>query len=512
MTVTKQLRGTSELHFRIGLAGPTVYQGTASPTVTPPTPIDSLKDGDLYLRTGTGNEGIWIRESGTFNRFPSPVNGGTYTGAMIFDGNLTANGSATTIGNASGDQMTVNARATFPNATTVGNSLLIGGDAVLYRNALNTLRTDGDFRVGTNQTVGGNITVTGTLIATTNPAIFSLGSAASPALTFVGDTNTGIYRVGADEVGIAGGGVLSASFSATQMSVVQPIRGTAGLITVPGFAFTTDTDSGMNQLSTGTVDLVTDGVAALRSTQSITTRFATSAAPTLRVQRTDGGNGVDIGHLDFSAPDAAANIEIFGQIKTTSVDNTNTSEDGKMELSVMAAGALTSMLTIEAGAVFPTSDNTISRGKVANRWSTVYGEATSAKYADLAERYLCEIPHEPGQVMILSDVDHEYTRCEVIPCMKRADTRVIGVISTTPAIMMNDDVDKQNGKWPFIALRGRVPVLCRDDVRIGDLLVTRSKRGYARKATFWDKLFRSKAIFAKVIRRIDRRSVEAVIL
>jgi hypothetical protein len=504
MTVTKQLRGTSELHFRIGLAGPTVYQGSASPTVTPPTPIDTLKDGDLYLRTGTGNEGIWIRESGTFNRFPSPVNGGTYTGPMIFDGNLTANGSATTIGNASGDQMTVNARATFPNATTVGNSLLIGGDAVLYRNALNTLRTDGDFRVGANQTVGGNITVTGTLIATTNPAIFSLGSAASPALTFVGDTNTGIYRVSADEIGIAGGGVLSASFSATQISAVQPIRGTAGVISVPAFSFLTDTDSGMNQLSTGTVDLVTDSVAALRSTRTITTRFATSAAPTLRVQRTDGGNGVDIGHLDFSAPDAAANVEIFGQIKTTSVDNTNTSEDGKMELSVMAAGSLTSMLSIEAGAVFPTTDNTISLGKVANRWNTVYGEATSAKYADLAERYFTAANTMPGMVMVIEDSNL------IWPCTDAADERVLGVISEKPAFLMNDDADKQD--WAKVALRGRVPVLCLGDVRPGDLLVTRSRTGYAQKATWFQKVFRPHAVFAKVLRRIDRKTVEAVIL
>lgn len=504
MTVTKQLRGTSELHFRIGLAGPTTYVGTANPTITPPTAIDSLKDGDLYIRTGTGNEGIWVRESGTFSRIPTAGAGGTFTGPVTFDGNITMNGSAITVGNASGDQMTVNARATFPNAINVGNSLLIGGDATLYRNALNTLRTDGDFRVGTNQTVGGNITITGTLIATTNPAIFSLGSASSPAMTFVGDTNTGIYRVGADELGIAANGALIASFSATQMSVVQPIRGSAGLITVPAFSFLTDSDSGVNQLSTGTVDLVTDGVAALRSSTTTTTRFATSAVPSLRTQRTDGGNGVVIGQVDFTAPDSLSNIEIYGQIKTTSVDNTNTSEDGKMELSVMAAGALTSTLSLEAGAVFPTTDNNISLGKVANRWNTVYGEATSAKYADVAERYFSAANTMPGMVMVISGPDLAW------PCSEEADERVLGVIRTNPAIMMNDRPDNQD--WPFIALRGRVPVLCLGDVRPGDLLVTRRRSGYAKKATWFQKVFRPHAVFAKVLRRIDRKTVEAVIL
>jgi len=504
MTVTKQLRGTSELHFRIGLAGPTIYEGSANPTITPPTAIDSLKDGDIYIRTGTGNEGIWVRESGTFSRIPTGAGGGTYTGAITYDGNVIMNGSSVTVGNAPGDQIVLNARASFPNATSLGNSLLIGGDAVLYRNALTTLRTEGDFQVGANQTVGGNITVTGTLIATTNPAIFSLGSAGSPALTFVGDTNTGIYRVGSDELGIAANGALNTSFSATQMSVVVPIRGTAGIITTPGFSFLTDTDSGMNQLTTGTVDLVTDGIAALRSSATTTTRFATSAVPALRVQRTDGGNGVVIGQVDFAAPDSAATVEVFGQIKTTSVDNTNTSEDGKIELSVMAAGSLTSMLSIEAGAVFPSTDNTFTLGKVANRWSTVFGEATSAKYADLAERYFSAADTLPGMVMVIADANF------IWPCDKAADERVLGVISTKPGFLMNDDSDKQD--WPIVALRGRVPVLCVGDVGPGDLLVTRSRAGYAQKATWFQKVFRPHAVFAKVLKRIDRKTVEAVIL
>ena len=72
--------------------------------------------------------------------------------------------------------------------------------------------------------------VTGTLLAASsvilNPIsgiisaigglINNAGSAASPTISFMGDTNTGIYHVGADEVGIAANGALQ--FSATGAS------------------------------------------------------------------------------------------------------------------------------------------------------------------------------------------------------------------------------------------------------------------------------------------------------
>lgn len=61
------LLGTSELAFRISVAGPTIYQGDADPTVTPPTPIGaSLNDGDFYLRTGAGFEGLWVMSGAVF--------------------------------------------------------------------------------------------------------------------------------------------------------------------------------------------------------------------------------------------------------------------------------------------------------------------------------------------------------------------------------------------------------------------------------------------------------------
>lgn len=53
------------------------------------------------------------------------------------------------------------------------------------------------------------------------------GSAANPSLTFSADTNTGIYRVGADSIGFTTGGVLRAFLNSTGLSVTGTVTGTA---------------------------------------------------------------------------------------------------------------------------------------------------------------------------------------------------------------------------------------------------------------------------------------------
>lgn len=66
MTITPNLRGTSEEHFRIGLAGATVYSGVDDPNLTAVTPIDSLKEGDMYLRQSAARAAPWVYENGVW--------------------------------------------------------------------------------------------------------------------------------------------------------------------------------------------------------------------------------------------------------------------------------------------------------------------------------------------------------------------------------------------------------------------------------------------------------------
>lgn len=87
------------------------------------------------------------------------------------------------------------------------------------------------------------------------------------------------------------------------------------------------------------------------------------------------------------------------------------------------------------------------------------GTATSARYADLAEKYLADKDYEPGTVVMIGG-EKEVTSADV-------NTRAIGVVSTSPAFMMNKDLEGGT----YIALKGRVPCKVYGAVKKGDRLV-----------------------------------------
>lgn len=133
------------------------------------------------------------------------------------------------------------------------------------------------------------------------------------------------------------------------------------------------------------------------------------------------------------------------------------------------------------------------------------GTATAAYYADLAERYEADAVYEPGTVLIIGG------NKEVTVTSDFSDTKVIGVVSTNPAYMMNASAGPDN-THPYIALRGRVPVKVVGTVFRGDLLVTSAFPGYAQ--AYDAATCNPNAVFAKALgANIEGYGVvEAVIL
>lgn len=87
------------------------------------------------------------------------------------------------------------------------------------------------------------------------------------------------------------------------------------------------------------------------------------------------------------------------------------------------------------------------------------GTATSALFADLAEKYLADAEYEVGTVVSVGG-DAEVTAC-------RIGDRAFGAVSGSPAYLMNSGL--ANGT--AIALKGRVPVKVIGAVRKGDKLI-----------------------------------------
>lgn len=86
------------------------------------------------------------------------------------------------------------------------------------------------------------------------------------------------------------------------------------------------------------------------------------------------------------------------------------------------------------------------------------GTATSARYADLAEKYLPDADYEPGTVVSIGG-EKEITKSS-------EGDRAIGVISTNPAFMMNKDLEG----GVYVALKGRVPCKVVGPIKKGDRL------------------------------------------
>jgi hypothetical protein len=86
------------------------------------------------------------------------------------------------------------------------------------------------------------------------------GSAATPAITFNGDTNTGLFRVGADQLAVTTNGTERIRFDSTgQVELVS-----LGTAAAPAFTWTTDADTGLYSSAANTLDVTTGGTAKVR--------------------------------------------------------------------------------------------------------------------------------------------------------------------------------------------------------------------------------------------------------
>ena len=101
-------------------------------------------------------------------------------------------------------------------------------------------------------------------------------------------------------------------------------------------------------------------------------------------------------------------------------------------------------------------------GQTDNRFGTIYGLAPSAQYADLAEAYVADASYEPGTVLAFGG-ENEVTLANA------NDTRIAGVVSTSPAFTMNDSLQAEN--VAMIALTGRVPTKVVGPISKGDMIV-----------------------------------------
>lgn len=155
-------------------------------------------------------------------------------------------------------------------------------------------------------------------------------------------------------------------------------------------------------------------------------------------------------------------------------------------------GTVTGTITISTGA----SGTSLSAS--ANIVAPLFvGTATSARYADLAEKYLTDVEYPVGTLMAIGGTK-EVTAAIV-------SQRPIGVISASPAYMMNSDLEGGT----YVALKGRVPIRVVGFVSKGFPLVVSAIAGVAQQGTWNDDYF---AIALEASNDYNERLIEGVIL
>jgi hypothetical protein len=141
------------------------------------------------------------------------------------------------------------------------------------------------------------------------------------------------------------------------------------------------------------------------------------------------------------------------------------------------------------------STNTLDIGAVGSVFRSVYattfsGVSTTAKYADLAERYETDAEYPAGTVVRIGG-DKEITIEDEV-----ASENVFGVISTNPAHLMNSEAGNDK-THPPVAQIGRVPVRVIGQCAKGDRLISAgggcAKADRDELATPWNVLGRALA-------------------
>ena len=189
-----------------------------------------------------------------------------------------------------------------------------------------------------------------------------------------------------------------------------------------------------------------------------------------------GGNTIYLGNLQIKAD--SGSIAFFESDGTTpapvaasSVDTTQISS-GTSSVAVIASGGNiranvsgATIINITSSGIENGQANGVGNiGTSSTYFNTAFVKATSAQYADLAEKYVADAEYAPGTVVVFGGDK------EVTVSLTDSDRAVAGVVSTNPSYVMNGGLEAEH--VATVALTGRVPCRVTGTVRKGDLMVS----------------------------------------
>ena len=189
-----------------------------------------------------------------------------------------------------------------------------------------------------------------------------------------------------------------------------------------------------------------------------------------------GGWGVQAVNPGFTLASGISNNAVWGNsTNSLALNGLTSSQFMRSDANTSASGTITVNTSGYATAIINGAGNAIGNiGSSGSYFNTIFATATTALYADVAERFAADEIYIPGTVVELGG------SAEITMVKSDASNSVFGVISTRPAFTMNGGAG-DNDTHPPVAMTGRVPVRVTGAVRKGDRLVSAGD-GIARSA------------------------------
>lgn len=261
--------------------------------------------------------------------------------------------------------------------------------------------------------------------------LFGNGSAITPSISFASDSDTGLYNPAANQIGLSTSGVLRMLVTTTYITSTVPFRTSDGSAALPAWTFESDPDTGFFKTATA-IAFSADAVQKIEflKTGAIGMLFPNFISETpFEFRKATGPQAVRAGTLLIS--------------------------DNFADASLVPVNGIYSKGNVKTAGLFE-------------------GTATSAKFADLAERYKADKEYSAGTLVSIGGLE------EITETMGFGDTEVFGIISNKPAFAMNNNVpDGQDEKlWPYVALAGRVPCRVIGKIKKGERIIPSSKPGF----------------------------------
>jgi hypothetical protein len=454
-TVNQQLKVWTGAAFLV--VGPGFSQAQGTSGAIPETILNSVGATkyitSLYVnnvRVAIVYEGSsFVPQSSLQAAFPTVFSGITLSASVasaVFAGTAS---NAALLGNLNNTQFmrSDTATATTGILQVQNNSGLFVGAANVFN--VNTTSTDANIKSNIQD---GNLVIQANVGGTTYNVARALGAsgtfAVSNALTVgttasvTGNTTGGNLITGGlvTAVGnITGGNVNGVLVAATTLSATGNVQGgnlrTAGLISATGNITSQANIAGTYFIGNGSQ------LSGLSLGVSVTKIENTTS--TVEINAPGGNAAVTVGGVANVVVFTSGTAYFSGNISTIGIEKTGTNAIGNI-------------------------------GSGTNYFNQVFATATTALYADVAERFAADELLEPGTVVELGGTK------EITRSTQDLSENVLGVISTRPAYTMNGGAGEDD-THPAVAMTGRVPVKCIGIVCKGDRLVS-AGHGVARSA------------------------------